>query len=338
MNARGVGIFVACAILLPAVAHAQLSTWFSLPMTLTLTPENPSPGEVVQLAVSSYAIDLHRSTIIWSANGVPFAEGVGRTEASIVAGEKGSVTDITVEALSDTGDNGFAEARISPSELQLLWRSESYAPPFFKGRKLAGGNATIHAAALTSFIKNGIRVPDADIIYTWYRNNSVLANASGRGKFRATLQGPAGGTDVLRVIAETADRSQRAEASASIVAHDPHLVLYENHPLFGILYHRAIVGDVNTIERELRVTAVPYFARASEPRTLSYEWVVNDVNIEPSTDTPETLTLTTRDYTGPADIELTAMNPADIFMRSVGRWRILFSGSGGIFTSTVFGE
>jgi len=338
MNVSRVGIFLVCATLMPLLAHAQLSVFFTREVTLSLSPENPAPGETVRLSLASYAIDLDRSTIIWKANGVTFAEGVGLKETSIVAGGTGSVTDIIAEVVGENGDNGAAEARISPSDLQVLWTSDSYAPPFFKGRKLSGANATIHAAALAGFTRGGTRVPEVDIIYTWYRNGSVIADASGRGKSRATMQGPARGTDIIRVVAETADRTQRAEASVPIIAYDPRLVLYENHPLYGVLYHRAIVGDVNTVERELKVTAVPYFARTSAPQTLSYDWVVNGFDIEPNAESPETLTLTADDYTGPAEIELAAMNPTDILMRSTGAWRIIFGGTSGIFTSTLFGE
>jgi hypothetical protein len=154
-----------------------------------------------------------------------------------------------------------------------------------------------------------------------------------------TLQGPAGGAEEIGVIAETVDRSHRAEARVTVTAHDSELVLYENHPLFGILYHRAIVGDVNTMERELKITATPFFSRTLTPSSLTYAWAVNGNPIAPDPTTPETLTIAANDYSGPVDIELAAMNPADILMRSAGSWRIIFGGgSGSLFTNPLFGE
>lgn len=339
MIVRTIGaVFFVALTLVPLLSHAQFSYLFKREIILTLAPENPVPGETVRLAISSYSLDLDRSIITWKANGVVFAHGVGLKETSIAAGEVGSTTDITVDVLSDSGEGGFAEARITPSELQLLWTTDGYTPPFFKGRKHAGTNATVRAYALTDFTRDGERVPEKDIVYTWYRNGTVIADASGRGKSHATLRGPALGTETLRVVAETADRTQRAEASVPIIAHDARLVLYENHPLFGILYHRAIVGDVNTIERELKVTAVPYFAHTDKPQTLSYEWAVHEHTIEPNEEAPETLTLVADEYVGPVEIKLVATNPADILMRSTGAWRIVFGGTGGIFTQSLFGE
>lgn len=340
MNVLRVGIFfVVLATLAPAVTHAQLSLYYTRPVSLTMSPENPGPGENVQLSISSYAIDLDRSQIIWHAGESVLAEGVGIKEATITAGPIGTVTTISVDIESDNGDLGHAEARIAPAELDLLWTTDSYAPPFFKGRRLAGNGATISASAIAHFTNGTTTVRESNIVYTWYRNDSVVASVSGRGKSHATLQGPARGAETIRVVAESADRLQRAEASATVTALDPKIVLYENHPLFGVLYHRAIVGDVNTIEQELKVTAVPYFARTKSPRTLSYEWSVNDSAVPPDPSTPGTLIIAAKGYTGPAAISLSVMNPDDILMRSIGAWRIIFGGSSGIFSnSSLFGE
>ena len=336
MNLGRVSILL--VVLVPIFAHAQIAVLFNRPINLTVVPEHPAPGETVRLSLTSGAMDLDRSQITWEANGTSFAEGIGLKEARITAGETGSVTNISVRAEAENGDTGLAEARISPSEMELLWSTDSYAPPFFKGRKLAGADTRMSAYALTHFTRNGVRVPEADIIYSWYRNGVFIAEVSGRGKSRAVLRGPTRGTDLIRVDAEAADRTESAEASARVSAYDSKLILYENHPLFGILFHRAIVGDVNTIERELNLTAVPYFARTHDPSTLSYEWTVNDMAIESHPEEPETLTVTAKEYTGPADIGLSAMNSMDVLMRSVGSWRIIFGGSSGIFTSGLFGE
>lgn len=339
MNVRSAGIFLLCVFLFASsAAYAQMSLSPVRTLILAVTPENPAPGETVRLSVTSSAIDLDRSVITWRANGTAFAGGPGVKEAAIVAGAAGSVTEITVEALNEAGDAGRAEARIAPSELDLLWTTDSYAPPFFKGRKLAGTGANVSAYAFARFGDGTVRVPERDIIYTWYRNGSVVAKASGRGKSRALIDGPARGTVTIAVVAETADRSWRSEASAQVTAYDSRLVLYENHPLFGVLYHRAIVGDVNTIERELKLDAVPYFARTKDPGWLSYEWTLNGIRIQPNEAAPATLTVAAEDYNGPADIELVAMNPADIIMRSIGSWRIIFGGSGGIFGGSLFGQ
>lgn len=329
---------LAAPIAVPA-QMSQISTYDTRALTLALTPENPGPGQTVTLSVQSYVMDLDRSLITWKANGKTFAEGEGLTQASIATGAIGTVTELVVEAIDDEGILGRAEARLAPSEIELLWTADSYAPPFFKGRRLAGTQATLTMYAATRFTNGTTPIPESNIIYTWYRDSSMIANVSGRGKSRVTLQGPARGTETISVVAETVDRSRRAEAQTAITAHDSKLVLYENHSLFGVLYHRAVVGDVNTIERELKITAVPYFARTPIPSALSYDWNVNGMRIASDPNAPETLVINAKEYTGPAEIALEVMSPVDILMRSVGTWRIIFSGSGGaFFENPLFGE
>lgn len=341
MNAQNiVGAFILGALLAPVAAIAQISTFDATPLTLTMTPEYPAPGETVQLSVSSYALDINRSTIVWKAGDTVIKEGEGESQATITAGNVGSVTTITVEVTSESGQFGTGEARIAPADIQILWSTDSYVPPFYKGKKIAGPSAKIDAYARVEF-SNGTRaVAEKDIIYTWYRGNTVLSAISGRGKSRVTLTGPVFGTETFRVVAESVDRSRYAEGEMRVTAQESQLKLYEHHPLYGILYHRAFVGDVNTVEKELRVTAVPYFAHTNSPHSLSYEWTVNDTPVTAHPEEPETLTINASGFTGDINLRLTAMNPSDLLMRSLGSWRIVFGGSSGMFSpaQSLFGE
>ena len=192
-------------------------------------------------------------------------EGVGLKEASIVAGPVGAATRLRVQASDPDGNAGAAEASIQPSEMDMLWSTDSYVPSFHHGRALAGTNAKVRAYAFVSFARaGGPRIPESDIIYRWLRNGTAVTSVSGRGKSSASFPGPAPlRSDTITVEAEAVDKSVSARASATIPATEPVLALYENHPLFGILFHRAIVGDVNTDEHEGKVTAIPYFAHIS---------------------------------------------------------------------------
>lgn len=341
MNAQKfVGAFLLGVLLGPAAIFAQIATFDTTPVTLTLSPEYPAPGETVHLSVSSYALDINRSTIVWKAGDTVIREGEGESQATITAGDVGSVTTITVAITSESGQIGTAEARIAPSDIQILWSSDSYVPPFYKGKKIAGPSAKIDAYARVEF-SNGTRtIAEKDIIYTWYRGNTELSTVSGRGRSRVTLAGPVFGTETFRVVAESVDKSQYAVGNLVITAQESELKLYENHPLYGILYHRAFVGDVNTVEKELQVTAVPYFAHTKNPHSLSYEWAVNDSSVTAHPEEPETLTINANGFSGNANLRLTAMNPSDVLMRSLGSWRIVFGGSSGMFSpaQSLFGE
>lgn len=335
-------LFVLMVAAIPFSCTA-LSLTYERPLTLTVIPEHPAPGESVHLTIQSYSIDLNRSDITWSVNDKIIAQGAGIKDITVRAGALGTRTSIVVIATENDENVGQAAAIIAPTEVILLWDSDSYVPPFYKGRSLAGTSATLHAYALARLsTASGVPIPERDIIYTWSRGGTVLNSLSGRGKSSISLQGPAlYGSDTLGVQAESSDRSVQGVASARIPATDTALELYENHPLFGILFHRAFAGDVNTNENEEKVTAVPYFAHVVSPSdsSLTYEWHVNDSPIAPNSDEPQTLTITAQNYTGPARISLSLTNANDILMRATNLSRLIFGGASNVFGSgNLFGQ
>jgi hypothetical protein len=310
-----------------AFVSAQDITGLERPLNLIQSPQYPAPGEEVALSVASYAMDLDRSTLRWYIDGTLIAEGSGQNSITTTAGKLGSRTRIVVTAEDQDGILGRAEAVIAPSEVEILWEGDSYAPPFYKGRTLAGPSGVIRAHALARLVRpNGSSVREADIVYTWYRNNTRIA--SGRGKSSVTFGGPAlYGSEDISVTAESIDAELRGEAKITIQATDPKVELYENHPLFGVLYHRALVGSVSTVETEQKVAAVPYFANTRSPRdsALEYAWTVNGKTIEPDPKSPELLTIISNGYRGPANVTLKITSADDLVMRSTGAWSILFT-------------
>lgn len=327
--------------LVPISAHAQFSlTGLERQLTLTLTPEYPDAGEVVNLSVSSFGMDLARSSISWYENGKPFAQGAGRTEATLVSGALGSVTRIDVIATEESGIVGSARAVIQPTEVDLIWSADSYVPPFYEGRRLPGSSSVIRAQALVRFKKpNGTYVSDADIIYSWYKGSQRIL--SGRGKSGATFPGPTlFEREEIVVLAESVDGTYRGRAAAQIQSVDPTLELYENHPLFGILFHRAFVGSVLTLESEQLVTAVPYSAgaRSSRDTDFIYSWKVNGKDIQANPERIDTLLITANGYTGPAAIEASLTSARDWFLGAKKSWELVFSDTTSIFGSNPFGN
>ena len=175
--------FLIAVILFAApLAHAQL---FERELTLAMSPQYPAPGDTVTLSVTTQALDLARAEIVWFADEREIARGYGLTEASVTLGAAGKATDIVVVAEDDAGTLARAVASIRPSEVDLLWEATSYVPPFYEGRTLPGPNGPIRAQAIARFrTANGTLVPEKDIIYTWYRNDSIAVSGRGKARFR----------------------------------------------------------------------------------------------------------------------------------------------------------
>jgi len=330
-----------CALVVPLFSYAQVSlTGLERPLDLAMVPEYPAPGDTVTFTVSSYGVDLNRSMIVWYADGREIARGSALTSTNVTAGKAGTATEIVVVAQEEDGLIGSAEASVRPTEVDLLWESDSYRPPYFRGRTLSGTNATIRAQAIVRFVRpDGSAIPEEGIIYSWYKGTARIA--SGRGKSSVKMSGPSlFGNDTLSVMAESADGAYRGRASVRINGVDPTLELYENHPLFGVLYHRALTGNATTLETELKVTAVPYFAHIAAPHeaSLVYEWALDSTALEADPEHPETFTITTNNYTGPVTVGLSLTSLKDLFLKATGTWEIVFGESGSFFGNDPFGH
>ena len=78
-----------------------------------------------------------------------------------------------------------------------------------------------------------------------------------------------------------------AKKSVYITPREPEIVLYENHPLYGILYNNALdeFVDLRSGEKEKTLTAMPFFYGVDTPnqQDLTYNWTIDSrVVIMPS--------------------------------------------------------
>jgi hypothetical protein len=320
----------------PESASAQSSDGFGLPRAFTsdialeLSPENPGPGETVTIAARSLLLDLDALTLAWFKDGKALEQGAGRTSISLTAPPLGNSTEISLLVLENGTERARDNAIIRPVEIDLLWEADSFTPPFFRGRSLPSAGTQFRFEAQPHFIRaDGSRVSNADIIFTWRRNGYVIQNVSGRGAARAVIDAPAlFGANTISLEARSADGMFRGEESANLPAREPELILYEDHPLFGVMYHRALSSDVSLPGEEISLVAVPYFAEAahSYDSALLWEWKVNGNNIENDPDRPNEITIDARGSSGIARIDLALSHATNLFLDSERSWKLSLFG------------
>ena len=323
------GLFVVFFLMFsfyPTLLYAQ----FSMPgienaVSITVSPEHPSPGSSVHLTAQSTILDLSRANITWSSDGKIIATGQGKTDVDVTTGSLGQQTTIKVVA-DDDSTSATGLATIIPTQIDLLFESNSYTPPFYAGRALPSAGTQLRLQAVPRFIRNdGSLVPAASIIYTWRRNGAVVLAASGLGKFSATLMGPAlFSTDTIMIEARTSDNKYFGSTSIRVPSVEPSLILYEDDALFGVLYHRALPSQVSIPAIEMTFVAVPYFAQASGPEdsNLQYEWRVNSKKIPADPVKPGAITLNAASSDGIALVELFLTHVTNFFMGTSGVWNI----------------
>lgn len=320
-------------------AHAQL-----LPsrdrLTIEMIPDFPEANTPISLSVRSISMDLEQAYIEWYVNGELAEKGEGATSASVTLGNLGTKTTITVEAL---GEEVLTATRvISPAEVDIVWEAESYIPPFYKGRSLASSGTRIRAEAFPRLIRpDGKALQPRDIIFTWRRNGDVVLSASGRGKSTAILPGPElFGSATISVEAAAADSSTAAAATTFISSTNPFLVLYEQHPLFGGMFHRALKAETLIPDVEATFVAIPFFVNARNPEDsrLTYNWRVNSRSIETDAEDPSRITINAQNSDGNARIDLSLSHATDFTLDARGTWRLLLDARVGGGNSNLFGS
>ena len=339
MNTR---IFTVLGILIASTLFAApVYAQYGVPgvensITISLSPEHPAPGDHVRATAGSNILDLSKATEIWTVNGRKIASGIGITTVDVTVGALGAETNISVSATVGSVD-ASAQARIVPAQVDMLFESDSYTPPFYQGRALPSPDTHLRVQAIARFKRpNGSLVPPSAIVYTWRQNNQVVGSASGPGKDFAVLPSPVlYGTDTISVEAHTTDNAFSGSAFFTISSVTPNPVLYKNHPLFGIMFHQALGVQSFIPELEMTFAAIPYFAQAQSPddRALQYAWRVNNATIASDATSPSEITINAGKTGGRALIELEITHATNIFMNASKSWSVSFSSKSGSLTS-----
>ena len=232
--------------------------------------------------------------------------------------------DASLQSAADTS----AQSSIPASPVDLLFDANSYVPPFYLGRALPSPGSVLRLHAIPHLTPH---VPDSDITYTWRRDGAVVGAISGKGKSSVSIAGPTlFAADTISVDAVSADGTSYGSASVVIPSIDPQLTLYEDHPLFGIEYYNALLGQSSIPDLEMTFAAVPYFAAVSGPSdpSLNYAWIVNGASVAASATSSNEITINADNSSGVAAIAASLTSSVNFLLDASGAWNVLFSRGG----------
>lgn len=325
-----------CAALLLSVAPAFAFAQFTIPgadsaLSISLDPAHPGPGTKVTVSLSSSLYDLDTSAISWRANGSLIGSGIGQTSVSLITGTIGQETAVTVDVSGESG-SAHAEARIVPTTIDLLWEADTYTPPFYRGRALPSAGASLRLVAIPHFTVGGKKVAANALTYTWRADGQVIGSVSGRGKSSAIIDAPTlYGAEIISVVAAAPDGSVSGEASVRLSDTRPRIILYEDHPLYGVLFDQALGPSPFVGDAEMTFAAIPLFAPVSDlrDRALSYDWRVNQTDVTPSDAAPNEITINATKSNGIAGVQLSVSHAQNYFFNADASWNITFTKAGG---------
>ena len=320
-------IIIIVSIIYPVLSYGQTAS--SNLLDLTVSPTNPEPLQSVTANLQSYSYDLDRSEITWSVNGVIKKTEIGLKNFTAQAGKNGEKTTITVSVNVPGDSPKEISASFAPAVVDLVYESLAYAPPFYKGKILNPTQGVVLVVALPELINSaGGKIPVNNLIYSWKKNDRVEQASSGFGKNTFMFSGSVPVRDTLiEVTVSSLDGSVSAYKSVNITNIPPKILFYENSPVYGIMFNKAIVNPVNMLADEFGILAMPYFYSVGYATTpdLNFAWTMNSQPVG-NQDPKNSFTVRTDVAgSGTANIGLKISNNVRIFQFTDSKYSVNFN-------------
>ncbi|MCW9054936.1 MAG: hypothetical protein OQJ98_03100 [Candidatus Pacebacteria bacterium] len=320
------GIFLSMFVF-PHPTSAQIVPELNNVLVPSVMPRNPGANQDVSILVKSYSIDLNVATLSWFINDTLALQGVGQTSFTFTTGGLGSISTITIVA-EDTSRVYTQELIIRPAKLDLLWQAQTHTPAFYQGRKLPSIGSLIAIEAVPLFINDiGARIPDDELVYTWYVDGSIVERISGKGKRAARVSQARPRKSInVEVQAETLDGLLVRNTSINIPIVSPEIIVYENNPLLGQLYNQAVSGTYNLATTETKFVASPFFMSLSDRNAshITYAWQLDKKPVSLGDDRGSITVRQSGEEAGRANITVSVENTRDIFQKAAASFSLLF--------------
>lgn len=308
------------AIFLPF--HIQAATIF--PSTggsvrFDLIPKDPTSFSQMKVQAVSYDINLDRSEISWYVNDTIVLSGIGQETLTLRTGAAGK--PISVRLLAKENDRTVEKSMIiNPGEVEIIWQSDAYVPPFYKGRAMPSPKSIIKITAIPKIVtENGTTIQKNDLNFEWKQNSNAFS--SGLGKDSAEIMmGGLFGEETISVTVSNKAGNITAEKKITLRPENTEIIFYEENPTEGTRYNKSIRDDSIIAEKEFSLRAEPYFfskPKSNSEKSLLFDWKINGNGVTPKDEAPKILTL--RNETGQellSTVSLSIKNTKRIFQES----------------------
>ncbi len=243
-------------------------------VSLSTNPTNPAPYETAVITTTSTVLDLSISTMVASVNGAKTYEG-NVQPFSVTLGAPGAKT--TVSVVITSGPKKYTQNLVFvPGDVALIVEPQSSAPPLYPGKPLVPLSGNVRVVAVTDFrTAAGVRISPSGLSYTWTIDDAVFQNYSGLGKDSVVASVPLQyRSRTVSVVVKTVDGTQIGEKTVRISGSEPSIRLYENDPLLGPRFERALSGTFTLAGSEVSFFGVPYsFGNGGGSPSMS--WLLN---------------------------------------------------------------
>ncbi len=316
----GLKILAAFLVLLPLPTFAAFTIPTLAPtIDISLNPESPGPRQTVSVRAENVSAG---ATFVWRVNGSVVDQGVGVRGTTVTTGPLGSETTVSVSVTDGGVSKGEKSMTLRPAEVDLVWEGNTYTPPFYLGRPLMNPSSSVRLMAVPHLVVGGVRVGASDLVYTWYMNGSQTPLITGYGKSMINVTAPQFINPFsVTVRAATRDGATVAEQEAVIEPTLPDIVVYEQAPLLGTRFERAIEDTFTLADEETTFVAYPlHIGNVDSP---AYAWSLNGDEV--AGDTPREITFRRQgEGSGAYSVEFSLENTRALFERASKEFVIRF--------------
>ncbi len=263
------------------IAHAQVR---DTDIVLGTTPNYPSPNENVKATLSSYSTDLNKANISWSINNQETMSGIGKKVFSFNVGSVGSQTTVTARIDTLDGQSLVKTIILTPAGVDMLWEAtDSYVPPFYKGKALAPSQGTFKIVVMPNLISPSGRVNSNNLSYAWTKDGNNQQSASGWGKsyfiFKHSYLDI---NNQVEVTASDITSSTNASGKITLQIKKPKIIFYQNNPALGVNWENALSDGFAINPSGETLVVAPYFFSPKNINSseLVFDWSLNGEKID----------------------------------------------------------
>ncbi|MBI4093758.1 hypothetical protein HY417_02240 [Candidatus Kaiserbacteria bacterium] len=242
--------------------------------TLSVDPQYPAPFSTASVLAQSDTLDLTNAFMSVSVGGSKVYQGNAQP-AAITLGKAGSV--MRVDVVITTGGVDYTKTlSIRPQDVSLVIEPVSSVPPLYPGKPLAPIEGSVRVVAVANLRNaSGGAIDPTKLSYAWTVDDAKIATASGIGKSAVIVASPLQyRARSVSVAVTSQDGSLVGGDSLSLSPQEPSLRIYENDPLLGIRFERALSDAYAITSAESSL----YGAAFSVPTTSGVpllEWFLN---------------------------------------------------------------
>ncbi len=307
-------VFLLALIFSPFFSFAQLRVG---DVVLTISPENPKEGEQITATLTSYATNLNVAYISWLTNDSLVTEGVGKKIFYFNAGDLNTDINLTARINTTEGDTILKTITISPTEIDLLWEAtDSYVPPFYKGKALIAQEGTYKVVAIPNVYSLGGKINPLNLSYTWVRDGTVSQNYSGWGKnYYIFKNSYLEKENEIEVSAVDILGKVKPVGKTTLETFTPKVIFYKKNPEFGLDLSKGIQNNYNLDKEGETLVAVPYFfsPKNLNKDELKFEWTIDEDRISTPTNKNEISLKGEEGNSGTSVIKLLIKNTKTLF-------------------------